>query len=509
MPASELNRRSGSTNRELRRLPGNVSAMRQITLPLIVVVVVSIAGTGFAQTKVSNQQPSYEGQQVGSVDLTANPHIDTEPFRHLLMQEAGEPFSGEKVRVSIAALERTGAFSKVELKVQPDPSGLKLTFVLEPSYYIGILSFPGAIKTFTYARLLQVANLTDETVYQPSEIAASEAALVNFFHEHGFFEAKVHADVQLDDKNQLANPVFHVELGKHARIGKVEVRGSTPEENRRLERTMRTLRARFTGALLKSGKSYSPTRIKAATALLKKALAKEHHPASKITLPPPEYHTDTRRADIAINVDTGPEILIRVAGAKLSWVPFLSGRQQKKLIPIYEEASVDPDLVEEGQRNLLNYFQQKGYFDAKVNTNFQQQNGKTLLVYQIDKGRKHTVREIAFSGKHHFDTGDLMNQVVLKKKQLITHGRFSDKLLRTSVTNLENFYKDNGFEDVKVTPEVVDREPSLYVTFNIAEGDRPTRWILLTRWSRTSRYVSARSFTWARSAHGCRSSSRT
>ncbi len=445
--------------------------MRWITLPLVVVIV---AGTCLTQTKTSNQQPSYEGQQVGSVDLTANPHIDTEPFRHLLMQKAGEPFSGEKVRASITALEHTGAFSKVELKVEPDPSGLKLTFVLEPSYYIGILSFPGAVKRFTYARLLQVANLTDETVYQQSQIATSEAALVNFFHERGFFEAKVYADVQLDDKNQLANPVFHVELGKHARIGKVEVRGSTPEENRRLEHTMRTLRARFTGALLKTGKPYSQTRIKAATALLKKALGKENHPASKITVNPPEYHADTRRADIAFNVDIGPETRIRVAGAKLSWVPFLSDRQRKKLIPIYEEASVDPDLVEEGQRNLLNYFQQKGYFDAKVSTNFQQQNGKTLLVYQIDKGRKHSVREITFSGKHHFDSGDLMNQVVLKKKQLITHGRFSDKLLRTSVTNLENFYKDNGFENVKVTPEVVDREPSLYVTFNIAEGDRTT-----------------------------------
>jgi len=196
---------------------------------------------------------------------------------------------------------------------------------------------------------------------------------------------------------QLANPVFHVELGKHARIGKVEVRGSTPEENRRLEHTMRTLRARFTGALLKTGKPYSQTRIKAATALLKKALGKENHPASKITVNPPEYHADTRRADIAFNVDIGLETRIRVAGAKLSWVPFLSDRQRKKLIPIYEEASVDPDLVEEGQRNLLNYFQQKGYFDAKVSTNFQQQNGKTLLVYQIDKGRKHSVREITFS----------------------------------------------------------------------------------------------------------------
>jgi outer membrane protein assembly factor BamA len=45
-------------------------------------------------------------------------------------------------------------------------------------------------------------------------------------------------------------------------------------------------------------------------------------------------------------------------------------------------------------------------------------------------------------------------------------------LLRTSIQGIESIYKDNGFGQVKVTPDVVDREPKVYVTFNIAEGDR-------------------------------------
>src|SRR5262249_35034587 len=47
-----------------------------------------------------------------------------------------------------------------------------------------------------------------------------------------------------------------------------------------------------------------------------------------------------------------------------------------------------------------------------------------------------------------------------------------NKLLRASVAGIEALYKDNGFEQVKVTPDVVDREPRIYITFNVAEGDR-------------------------------------
>jgi outer membrane protein insertion porin family len=433
--------------------------------------------TAFSQTKESvGKQPSYEGQKVASVDLIANPRIDTTQYRALIVQKAGEPYSSEKVQASVKALEETQAFSKVEPKVQPDPSGLKLTFVLEPAYYIGMITFPGATKIFSYTRLLQAVNFQDQSTYQQSQVSVAESALRKFFADHGYFQAAVQTEVNTDDQNQLTNITFHVQLGKHARIGKVDIVGPPATEDQRLERTLRSLRARFTGALLKSGKPYGQTRIKSAAALVKKELGKQKYLANTVKVNPPNYHPDTNRADISIQVETGPKVDIRIVGAKLSWIPFLSSRRQKTNIPIYEEASIDPDLITEGQRNLTSYFQQKGYFDVKVTTTSQQQNGKVVLVYQIVKGRKHTVEEVSFRGNHNLSNSDLMDQVVIKKRNRLllffSRGSFSNKLLRSSIQGIEAIYKDNGFEQVKVTPDVVDREPKLYVTFNIAEGDR-------------------------------------
>ncbi len=445
--------------------------MRWIVLPIAVLV---LAGAIFPQTKESaGKQPSYDGQKVGSVDLVANPRIDTSQYRNLILQNPGEPYSTEKVQATIKALDQTQAFSKVDLKVRPDPNGLKLMFVLEPAYYIGMVTFPGAAKRFRYSRLLQVVNIQDQNIYQQSQMQAAESALLKFLADNGYFLASVQTEVNTDDQNQLTNIAFNVQLGKHAGIGRVDIVGPPAAEDRKLERTLRSLRARFTGALLKPGKSYSATRIKSAVALIKKELGKENHPASTVKVNPPAYHPETNRADVSIQVDTGPDVDIRVVGAKLSWIPFLSSRRRKTLVPIYEEASIDPDLITEGERNLTSYFQQKGYFDVKVTTTTQQQNGKVLLVYQINKGRKHTVEDISFRGNHHLSSSDLIAQVTVKKRRFIlSRGSFSNKLLRTSIQGIESIYKDNGFEQVKVTPDVVDREPKVYVTFNIAEGDR-------------------------------------
>src|SRR6202022_2798828 len=120
--------------------------------------IVSLGPLGFAQV-------SYKGQAVSSLELIANPHLDAESFRPLIIQRPGQPYSEQNVQASIAALKEKGGFPKVEVNVTPEATGLHLTFVLEPAYYVGILEFPGAAKAFTYTRLLQVVNISDEQAF--------------------------------------------------------------------------------------------------------------------------------------------------------------------------------------------------------------------------------------------------------------------------------------------------------------------------------------------------------
>jgi len=174
--------------------------------------------------------------------------------------------------------------------------------------------------------------------------------------------------------------------------------------------------------------------------------------------------------DVSFNVEVGPIVTVRTTGARLSALPFMSSRQMKKLIPIYSEKTIDRDLVQEGQQNLIDYFQKKGYFDVQVKTDFQRQPNQILLVYQIDKGKKHKVDRIIFRGNHEISDKDLLAAVEVKAAHFWSHGNVSQKLLKRSTNNLQGLYRDRGYEDVKVNSETVDHEPKVDVVFSIEEG---------------------------------------
>ena len=414
-------------------------------------------------------QASYEGQPVSSVDLTSDPSIDVDNLRGLVTIKAGELYSEQKIQQSIEALKKTGQFKNVDIEVRPEPDGLRVVLVLEPAYYYGVLTFPGS-RGFSYVRLLQVANLPEQEPFLEKEVEKARTALTNFFQTNGYFRAEVTPSTELYEKEGLANVIFTIKLGKRAKIGTVKIEGPFPADAARLLKVTQSLRALATGASLKSGKMYTPRRLEAARSLIKRDLVKHNYLANKVQLGQPLYHPETNRADLIITVDQGSKVDVKIEGAKLSWIPFLSGRQEKKLIPIYEEATYDQDLVQEGQRNLVSFFQAKGYFDVHVQTNVQQQQDKIALIYSIDKGKRHKVGDVTFRGNQHMAGDELRSHVTVQKKHLLARGKFSDKLVQNSVKNLVGIYHDRGFEEVSVTPEIVDKEPNVSVTFQIVEG---------------------------------------
>jgi outer membrane protein insertion porin family len=445
--------------------------MHRWIIPVLVAVALSPCSVS-AQTSHSNKV-SYEGQPVATVELVANPKISIESLRGLVRQRAGEPYSDAQVQETVSALQGTGRFSRVEVDVQPDSGGLHLTFTLEPALYFGIFEFPGASKNFSYTRLLQVVDIPNRTPYKEDVVSKARDNLQQFLISAGYFEGQVQPEAQFDGSHMLANVVFHIDLEKRAKLGEVQITGTEPGETERLLRASRSFRATATGASLKPGKPYTPKRINSGLALMKRKLASEHHLASKVQLGHPRYHADTHLADLVVDVRPGPIVRVRVAGAKLSPLPFLRERQMRKLIPIFSEGAVDPDLVEEGRRNLIDFFQSKGYFDAKVTTNFQNQSSNVELLYNVERGSRHKVKTVDFRGNEHFGRDDLIRQVLVKPRRfLLSRGKFSDKLLRQSVMGITAFYKNLGYQDVKVDPDVVDREPEVYITFQITEGSQ-------------------------------------
>ena len=140
---------------------------------LSVVVVLLATASAMAQMAFQAASPSYDGQNVDAMSLIANPHRDLQPLYPLVTQKTGEHYSQNKIEADAKVLQQAGNFAQVKIAVVPEVTGLRVLFLLEPAYYVGVLEFSDATKVFSYTRLLQVANLSDEDPYDASRVPAA------------------------------------------------------------------------------------------------------------------------------------------------------------------------------------------------------------------------------------------------------------------------------------------------------------------------------------------------
>jgi outer membrane protein insertion porin family len=422
-----------------------------------------------SQENQATSAVSYEGQKVTSVQIAGQPDGNLKKLRSLIAQPINAPYAQANIDRTVEALKQAGNLEKVEVQVEPSADGLHVVFVLQPAYYFGVFSFPAAEKRFTYMRLLQTSNYAKQEPYRQEKVDEAESNLLEFFHRTGYFMATVEPKLEIDKEHGVVNVVYDIKLKRHAKFGNVTITGIPPAQVKHMAARLRSFKARLRGAYIKPGKSYSNKKLQAATTFMQRELGKQHYLAGRVKLVSTLYNPETNRADITFQVTQGPKIEVKVAGAHV-W-----GRTQKKLIPMYQEYTVDRDLVNEGEQNLTSYFQSKGYFDVKVRSEFQRTPAGVTVVYQVEKGKRGKVTDIDFDGNRHFSDKDLKASVPINKGTPFlpfSHGKYSEQLVRKGLKNIQGLYHGAGYSEVKVTPKVVRDGGDLKLRYVVDEGVR-------------------------------------
>jgi outer membrane protein insertion porin family len=173
----------------------------------------------FAQSTAQVPAISYQGLKVAAVELAGRPGLDVQQLRKMIYQPVDEPYSQQKIDETVAALKKTGQFSDVTSMVMPEAKGLKVLIVLHPAVYFGMYDFGMAVNRFSYSRLLLTADYPRQEPYTASRVEEARSNLLNFFHQNGYFRAAITPALKTD-KNAV-NVFFNVDLGKHAKFGKI------------------------------------------------------------------------------------------------------------------------------------------------------------------------------------------------------------------------------------------------------------------------------------------------
>lgn len=408
-------------------------------------------------TQSQDQTPDYEGKVVTGIDLPGVPELDRERLIQMLPQKAGEPYSRRSVQASIRALYGTGRFADIEAEALPSGDGVRLSFRTAPNFFVGKVDVEaGNLAHPSRNQIVNSAKFQLGELYTLENLDQALESARRLMEENGYYHARVTAESTSNPTTQEVDILIHITAGEAAKVGTVQVLGpgNKPEEN-------------VSG--LQTGQQMTVSRLSRALQRIRKRYEKQHRALAQVAVAEQKYRPDANAVDFIFSVDPGPVVSIYTQGFKMSRSVL------KKEIPVFEEHSLDDDLLNEGKRNLLDYLQAKGHFDATVDFKKESSPDKLSVVYSVDPGPIHRVESVKIVGNKYFERAALEPLLeVQPATRFVSHGRYSGALVRADVARLQSMYRTNGFQQARIEGKVDDNyhgtDNHLAVLYEIEEG---------------------------------------
>jgi outer membrane protein assembly complex protein YaeT len=409
---------------------------------------VAVAGSS-ASTLSPSQEPqtssaldamsAYAGRIVRSIELPAVP--DRGHLLQMIPQKSGQPLDRELIRESIRMLFATGRFADIQAEVTPSGSDVVLTFTTSLNFFVGAVDVEGAPSHPNTNQILNAAKFQLGELYTLDKLDRALQNVRQLMQENGYYRARVTAESVSNAATQQVNILFHITPGEPANIGEVNATGHSAFAQTQLQDIAR----------MHPGDQVTAARITNALQRLRKKFQKQQRVLAQVSIAQQKYRPESNAVDYTYLIEPGPVVLISAQGFRISHGLL------KKEVPVYEENSVDDDLLNEGKRNLLDYLQSRGHFGARVEIQKDSSPESIRVIYRIDPGLVHKFDLIEITGNKYFSRPMLRARLQIQpSSKFLSHGRYSGALLKSDVANLQALYVSNGFRDAKIQTKVDD-----------------------------------------------------
>jgi outer membrane protein insertion porin family len=409
----------------------------------------------------------FSGRMVTSIQYDPEKQpIDSRDLQNAQLVRAGEPLDLKQVAGTIDRLFATGLYEDVQVDAEPSDNGVSLRFVTRSRRFIGHVDAKGNISDPpSRSVILSEASLSLGAPFDADALNTARKNIEQLLRDNGLYEAQVGtATIEDPDTHQITIR-FDVQAGKRAKYEMPVIRGDTKLSNATIVRAT-GWRWRF----IHRWRQVTQALTDKGTDGIQDKYAKKGRLTASIDLSSLDYNPDTRRLKPTLDINAGPKITIQAVEAKVR-----KGKLQQ-LVPVYQEGSVDRDLLTEGARNLRDYFQSKGYPDVDVT--FRQEPLKSdeeVINYYIARGPRRRLVHIEFLGTGYFTPYMLQERMFLHTNTFVMrYGRYSEIFRKKDEEAIANLYQANGFRDVKVTSSVETnykgKPNDLAVVFHIAQG---------------------------------------
>ena len=430
-------------------------------------IVFSLALLAGSALNLFAQPTRFEGQPIAAIvyDPAVQPLSKTD-LDHVQNLQIGAIYHAAAVAESIDHMFATGRYDDIQVDVEESASGLIVRFITKNNRFIGHIETSGKLSAPpNRGQIVNAADLDLGTQFRPELLAQAEKNVQQLLQSNGLYEATVKVEPVDEPAAQQVGITITVNAGKRALYDTPVIHGETKLADATIIRAS-GWQMRFIKRWRKVNSSLTRSGVERIT----KKYQSQDRLAATVDLKSIDYHPETRRAQPMLDIDAGPKIRVKALEAKVS-----KGRL-KRYVPIYQEGTVDEDLLVEGARNLRDFFQSQGYPDVDVT--YRRSPPATdvqTIEYFISRGERQQLARIQIHGNKYFSADALRARMFLQPHSFrLRWGRYSEGFLNKDKETIANLYKSNGFRDVKVTSTVEanygGKSNQIAVSLDIQEG---------------------------------------
>ncbi len=466
-------------------LPRMTEPSQLVAPPLIVLILIlllfAMCGTSHGMCGASHaagSQPAHGPAQGASPQLGAItpyiglaideiefPGVRADDVPSLISSTAlkvGEPLTRDNLHDAIKALFATGRFADIQAEVdRTNTLGVRLRFLTTANFFVGMVTIQGVSADPSANQLASATRLQLGELYTAEKVKHALAGIQRMLEEQGLHRSKVTVLEQRDTQQAQVNFIFRVTPGRRAVIGEISLQGDAGYSLQQIKDI----------AKLHSGDAVYSKRIARALQRIRKRYQKQNRLLAQVEVANRDYRPDRNTVDYALRVDRGPIVEIAAEGFKVTQ------RVLRRLVPVFEEAAVDDDLLNEGRRNIQNHLQTLGYFEVGVTVNQHNSlDGRNVqIVFATTPGDRHKLAAIHILGNHFFS--DPLIRARMQEQpagRLFSHGRYSEVLLEEDVARVRQLYQASGFRQADVSSKLVRKyqgdDSLLAIEITVNEG---------------------------------------
>ena len=434
---------------------------------------------------------AYEGRPIASIryEPPSQP-VTREDLARLVPFQPGQPLRLADVREAIKRLYGTGAYSNIEVEAVPEASAITLVIRTNEQFFVGPVEVRGGrVKgPPSEGQLQNATRLELGAPFEDDDVQTALDHMRDLMQRNGQYLGTIEPTVTRDPDHQEVAMTFRVDSGKRARFTMPIVIGDTKIPAEQL--------AKFTHYKgLFRWRPATQENMQRGVMRIRDKYGDKNRLTASVALQQVDWLPDENRVRPTLEANAGPLINISTAGAKMS------RGKLKNYVPVFDEETVNRDLLVRGVRHLRDYFQNKGYFNVAVDFSIKEVSAEQRdIIYTIELGERHKLVDVKITGNQYFSESQLRERMFLQEAGIVRfrHGRYSDGFARRDESAIASLYRDNGFRDVEVTITSVDnfngKAGKVGATVKIVEGpqykisgvaldgyDRPDRESLIAR----------------------------